>query len=277
MPSAFGDLNGSGNQQIWINVYRVSQDWGGNYTTFFGEVRYYGNGYGSWVNDPQYWAANFGGYQVSGSWTIPYERRNDQYTTLWSGYFTRGHDGNGFASAFYCSASIDSNHSSIGDGSVGTTEEAAPRIPKRPSEPGVPTFSEITPTSVRVSWGGSGDDRGSGIDGYLLRSWPGTPSNPGQTGGYTDHSIQNNTSRVVSGLSPGETRTWAIYAHNGAADNSGFSNVGPSAVFTTPAGIYVSDGSSWRATSAQVSTGSAWEVPFPQISDGAAWEDPINV
>lgn len=277
MPEAKGALNGSGNQEAYISTARTSQDWGGNYSTFLCGVRYYGNGWGTYSGSTWYWSANFGGHAPSGSFNIPYARRLDTYTDLYWGYLSHGHDANGYLGAWGASCWIDTDHTSVGDGGASTTEGASPRIPKRPSPPGTPSFSEVTPTSVRVSWGASGDNAGSGIDGYLLRSWPGTPSNPGATGGYTDHSVQNNTSRVVSGLTPGETRTWAVYAHNGATDNGGYSNVSGAASLMQPSGVYVSDGTTWVATQILDSDGASWPSIQPRYSDGDSWEAPINV
>lgn len=143
MPSAFGDLNGTGNQQVWINVYRSSQDIDNNTTTYYGEVRYYGNGYGSWTNYTQYWSANFGGYTPSGTFTIPSGEAYQTYKTLWSGYFTKSHNADGTLGAFSCSASIDTDHTSIGDGTASTTEGAPPTIP-RASTPSVVGGSALT-------------------------------------------------------------------------------------------------------------------------------------
>ena len=88
MPSAFGDLNGNGNQQIWIDVARTGQDWGANRTDYRGEVRYYGNGYGSWGGNWG-WEADFGGHSVSGRFSIPQSERYQQYPTPWSGTWFR--------------------------------------------------------------------------------------------------------------------------------------------------------------------------------------------
>lgn len=143
MPSAFGDLNGSGNQQVWVNVARTGQNIAGNYSSYTAEIRYYGNGYGSWSGATQYWSGNFGGYTVSGSFTIPQSAAYQTYTTLWSGNFDKAHDAAGNLAAFACSASIDTSHASIGDGTASTTEGAPPTIP-RTSKPTFATSSSVT-------------------------------------------------------------------------------------------------------------------------------------
>ena len=106
------------------------------------------------------------------------------------------------------------------------------RIPKRPSVPGTPTASGITSTSMTLSWTGSTDHAGSAVDTYLLRRW----ANSTRTGNYVD-SFANNLSRTITGLTRNTTYSWGVYAHNGSADNGGYSNVSGSLVTTTLAEI----------------------------------------
>lgn len=158
MPSAFGDLNGSGNQQVWINVARTGQNINGNYSTYSGEVRYYGNGWGSYTGSLQYWSASFGGYNVSGSFTIPIGNRYDTYTVLWTGSFTKSHAADGTLAAFGCSATIDSDHSSIGDGTASTTEPAPPTIPRAstPTFVGGAALTTALPVTINTNRASSG-------------------------------------------------------------------------------------------------------------------------
>jgi hypothetical protein len=266
-------MNGSGNQQAYVSVARTGQDQGGNYTQFLGGVRYYGNGWGTYSGSTWYWSSNFGGHAPSGGFNVPYAERNNTFKDLYWGYFNKGHDAGGYLGAFGCASWIDTDHGSTGDGGASTTEEAAPRIPKRPSTPGAPSFTEVTPTSVRVSWGGSADNGGSNIDAYLLRWRNASPFNGS---GYSE-TFQGNTSRVVSGLTPGVRYYWGVYAHNGSADNGGYSNPSPESSLLQPSGVYVSDGSKWVATQSNISDGAAWDSIQPTISDGDSWEAPLNV
>jgi hypothetical protein len=227
MPEGYGNLNGSGNQQVYINVYREGQDGAANFTRYRIQVVYKGNGYGSWSGATQYWSASTSlGHGWSGSFTIPSPGTGDIW--LLNTTFDVGADGNGYGPSFNGTANIDTSHTSIGDGSVTVTEEAPPRIPKRPSTPGNPTLSEATPTSVRVSWSASTDDRGSAIDAYLLRRRDTT------NGAYTDVSSQNNTSRVVTGLTPNKRYVWSVLAHNGSADSGGYSGESAQVAYTQP-------------------------------------------
>lgn len=274
MPYNEAQLNGSADFRVGLSVEPVSQDGPGNYTTFLVQVSLQNpNASPSWTNNTQHWSANINGQAYSGSFTIPQSGASTKTRVLDARYINIGHDADGFRPGFQAFASIDTNHSSIGDGTVSLWADA-PRIAKRPSAPGMPTFSQVDNESVIVSWPGSADNRGMAIDSYLLRYWEGAEA----TGPYTDHSTQLNTSRVVDGLKPGGMYTVRIYAHNAAwYDSSGWSDPSPAATVQLPAGVYVSDGSAWVATGARVSDGSTWANVTPNISDGAAWQEPIDI
>lgn len=119
-----------------------------------------------------------------------------------------------------------------------------------PSVPGNPTFSEITPTSVRVSWAASASNGGAAIDGYLLRR------RSVVNGPYVDVSQANDRSRVVSGLTPGATYVFSVYAHNSV----GYSTQTAQLSVTLPARAYVGKGGSYPAASA-VNVGKAGAFP----------------
>lgn len=269
MVSGFGDLNGSGPQQIWMENRRVSQNQEGNYSTFYGEIRYYGNGFGSWTNNACYWAGNFNGQQVGGSFTIPESQRYASYITLWAGYYNVAHDPAGNLGIFPVSASIDTPHASIGDGSVGLTEPPSPRIPKRPSPPPFSIDSE-TADSFRVVVQASADNGGSSVSSYLVR----VSSNPQADTPGTYEDYPGSGTRTITGRNPATRYYVTVYAKNGSADNNGYSNYQASKVADTLAGVYVSTGSSWVPQGARESDGSTWDASRVQYSDGAAWLDP---
>lgn len=166
MTEGWGDLNGSGPQQVYINVYRTGQDWGGNFSRYHITVRYLGKGYGSWTTDTQSWSADAGGQGWSGNFSIPYAQRYDDITLL-EADFIRYHDGNGFGSSFVSSAYISTNHGSIGSGGVWIGEETPPRIPKPPTAPQNLTVVNLTPTSAGVQYSGPADWRGSSLVRYI--------------------------------------------------------------------------------------------------------------
>ena len=269
MVEGYGALSGPGNQQIYIQVYWEGQDWGGNFNRYRGQVVYKGNGYGSFANSvDQYWSANLGGHTFSGSFRITSPGTGDIW--LLNTTFDIYADGNGYGPDFWSSASIDTSHASIGDGSVSVLEQHHPRIPKRPSPPGVPTFSEVGPTSVRVSWSGSPDDAGSGIDAYLLRYRDADPFNGA---GYIDHSQENNLTRLVTGLQPGKRYWFGVYAHNGAADNGGYSNPSGQAVVETLSGFRAWWSGLWKNTRNTVWNGLTWQKVRLREWDGTTWRN----
>lgn len=273
MVSAAAPLSGSGPQQVWIDHRRVGQDQAGNFSQFYVEVRYYGNGYGSWTGGTLYWSADAPGFHVEGAFTIPSANRYDTYTVLYAGYYNRGHDAAGNLGSFNAQASINGNvHASIGSGTVVVTEPAQPRIPKRPSAPPF-SIDNVESDSFRVQVAASADNGGSAMQGYLIR----VSTNPraDTPGTYVDY--YGPGTQTITGQTPGTTRYVTVYGKNGAADNNGYSTYQASKAVELPAGVYVSDGSAWRAQGLNSSNGSAWASLVPQISEGAAWQDPIDV
>lgn len=268
-----GQLNGSADYRVYLDVSLVSQNGAANQSVLRWAVGMLNpNGQTGWFNDyTASWSVNIAGGGASGAFNWP--NAGTRSRELSAGYITMGHDAEGYLPAFSNSAYIDTPHSAMGDGGVSLWADA-PRIAKRPAPAGVPTFSEITNDSVRVSWAGSPDSRGAAIDSYLLRIWENTEA----SGPYTDHSTQLNTSRVVTGLTPGKTYTFGVYAHNGATyDSGGFANVSPVATVSLLAGVFVSDGTTWVPQPMRDSDGAAWVNMMPTISDGDSWEEPLDV
>jgi hypothetical protein len=141
------------------------------------------------------------------------------------------------------------------------------RIPKRPDPPGTPVASEILPTSMRLSWSGTPDDRGSGVYGYLLRRW----DNPDGSGGYID-SFENNTSRVVPNLTPGKEYRFAVYARNSSDDgSSGYSNVSGAVVARTLSGMWTKYQSAWRRAAPFVKVAGVWRAVSVFIKSDGTW------
>lgn len=260
---------GQGGQQVYLNVYRVGQNWAGNYSTFRIIVQYRGNGSSAWNPEGNNWQAySIGARAWSGSFSIP---RSQSGSTIWllDTTFDVGHDGNGYLGGFSSSAAIQSSNTAyIGSGSVSVWEGDSPRIPKRPSPPGTPTVKNNLPTSLTLSWPPSADNAGSPIDGYLLRYWP----NPSGSGPYIDHSQQNNTSRTVTGLQPGKEYRFVVYAHNAAADNAGYSNVSGALVVRTRAGVRIKVDGVWKLAIPYLKVDGAWKMAIPYVKDNNTWK-----
>lgn len=105
----------------------------------------------------------------------------------------------------------------FGNNKTVSVSTSVTRIPKRPSAPHTPNYSSVASTSLVISWTKSDDDGGAPIQYYLVRQ-----STDSSFSSYTDNKA-NNTSRTISGLSPGATYWHRVFAYNGVADGGGYS------------------------------------------------------
>lgn len=79
-----------------------------------------------------------------------------------------------------------------------------------PGAPGTPVASEVTPTSMRLTWTIPGNG-GSAIDQMLLRR-----SSTPDFASYVDYAQGGGvTTAVVTALTPASTYYWRVFAHNG--------------------------------------------------------------
>lgn len=181
--------------------------------------------------------------------------------------FTLGHNSDGTKSVSF------TVH--YGDTGVGTFDGprscgdslTLTRIPKRPDPPGAPAFTNVMPTSLTVSWSGSPDNNGSAITNYKLRRWTGSS----MSGAYVD-SNANNLVRNVTGLIPGTTYTFAVYAKNSSADNDGYSNVSSSRSTQLLAGVWIRVGGIWKMAVPYIRTGGKWKLATPYVRSGGVWK-----
>lgn len=268
MPGATGPLNGSGPQEVYAWLSYHSRNIAGNYTTWYYEAVYKGNGYGSWSGGTQYWSLS--GFAVGGgTFTIPSPGTGDVW--LGSGTFNKGHNAQGYLSAGVLTVSVDTNHSAIGDGSVGVSSGAIARIPKPPGLPGQATFRSSTPDSIEFQIYGPSDNGGSAITTYLIKIYT-----KDELGAYVFVKSYNSGASIqsVGDLSPATD----YYVQYNAINAYGTSNNSIiSAAMTTESGIYVSDGTNWVGAGPRVSDGDSWEIAIPTISDGDSWEQPLDI
>lgn len=150
------------------------------------------------------------------------------------------------------------------DGSIGPY----PRIPKRPSVPGTPVASHVMPTSLQLDWTASTDNGGSTITGYLVRRWLG--STP--TGTYTDVSQSNTLTRTDSGLTPGTTYTYGIYAKNSSGDNSGYSNLSGTVTVKTIAPVHAKVSGVWIYAVPYIKVAGVWTLSQPYVKVAGVWK-----
>ena len=245
-------------------IEQTSQNWGANTS----QVRVRGFAYNggtstSWSTASLY-VGGSGGWSGSTSFSI-----GAKSTQTWIDQtFTCAHDGNGYCNVSFTIGFGSTGTSSIGGPSSVTCSMALDRIPKRPSPPGKPSFSNALPTSVTVSWAASNDNGGSGIDHYLLRYWP----NQDGTGSYIDHSLANNLSRNVTGLTPGQYYRFVVYAHNGSADNSGYSYQSSANVIQMLAGAWLRISGTWKLAVPYINVAGVWKLAVPYIKSGGVWK-----
>jgi hypothetical protein len=155
----------------------------------------------------------------------------------------------------------------FGDNKTAGVFLALTRIPKRPNPPGVPTFSNEFPTTMTVSWTASPNNQGSAINDYLLRQYSGTSP----TGPYVDNH-GNSLTRNLTGLIPGAKYTYTVYAHNGSADNGGYSNPSGSNTLGMLAGAWVRVSGVWKIAVPYIRVGGVWMMAVPYVRSGGTWK-----
>lgn len=149
----------------------------------------------------------------------------------------------------------------------GNTAYATPFRATAPGAPGQPSASQITPTSMIMSWSIPGNG-GSAIDQMLLRR----STNPSFVG-YVDYTWSGSsvTSYVATGLDPATTYYWRVYAHNSV----GYSSPSATTQTLTASGAYVSVNGTWVPVPVYTSNGSAWTALAPLISNGTTWNGAV--
>lgn len=233
MVSSFGNLNGSGNQQVWVYVARTGQS--GRQSHYNYEVRYYGNGYGSWGSGPGSWSFSCPYASSSGSWTISSGDAYDTYTVLKKGSFSATHNSSGNLAAFTVTASINySSHSSIGSGSASATEPAPPRIATAPAQVTGLTISSITDEGAYLDWNAPSNN-GSSITGYDIQYSKNSDFSSG-----TVKAVSTTTAYTMTGLTAGTKYYFRVRAKNADGAGSYSSSVNALLKPAAPTGLALS-------------------------------------
>lgn len=246
----------------------VSQNQAGNYSTLYIWIKAVNRGgTGSYDNN--------GGTQTGQVDGVGYGSHNGSlpsgvgtnatrwYDGPWG--FNVGHDANGYLGNTTV-RQIISGWFNFNDTAV---LPGPARIPKPPSTPGTPSASEILPQSMRLSWGGSGDDGGSGIYDYLLRRWDTADG----SGGYTDVS-GNDLSRVITGLTPGKTYSWRVYSRNSSATNNGYSNASGLLTVATMAPARLKVGGVYKYGIPYVKVAGVYKIGLPYVKRLGVYRQP---
>lgn len=132
-----------------------------------------------------------------------------------------------------------------------------------PSAPGTPTLTNVMPTTLTVSWAASTDNGGSAIDSYLLRYWD--VANPTA---YVDHSSANNLTREVTGLIPGKTYGFVVFAHNAV----GYSVKSAESDVQMLAGVWVNVAGVWKLAIPYVNVDGVWKMAVPYVNVNGVWK-----
>jgi hypothetical protein len=154
-----------------------------------------------WNNTGQQWDHNANPFLPSG-YGPGAQRWRDEFN------YDVYHDANGNAQVQY-GMEVRANNTTYFSGVSAVYN--LPRIPLAPGQPGTPTASNITTSSVQLNW--SNGSRGhADIDQVLLRRWDGAS----MSGGYENIVLgAGTTSYTKTGLSRGTTHTFGVYNHNG--------------------------------------------------------------
>lgn len=154
-------------------------------------------------------------------------------------------------------------------GSIDTTPGGSiplPRIARAPGAPGTPTVSAITATSATFTWAAAA--RGNrNIDQYQWQLSTSVTMSPQVAAVQVGTALTDDTANDLT-LTPGVEYFVRVRAHN--AD--GWGAYSPIVSFRTLAGVYVSDGTTWKIAEVYVSDGSKWLPAVVNISDGATWK-----
>lgn len=181
------------------SAYRLDLSTWVSGTTLYGSIsvtKTSGSGY--WTASAQPWSMNIAGNGFGGSWTYDFRSSTPQtigITTQAAGV------GYGYNTV---SASVQMD-SGFGTASVSEGQN----VSGPPSAPNTPSASSITPVSMTLSWN-IPSNNGASIDQMLLRRY-----NDAGLSTYTDYPQGGGvTSANITGLNPGTTYWWAVYAHN---------------------------------------------------------------
>jgi Fibronectin type III domain/Siphovirus protein of unknown function (DUF859) len=180
--------------------------------------------------------------------------------------FTIGHNSDGTKTVNFTVHYGVTGLSNFGDNKSCSDSLTLTRLGSVPDHPGQPVFSNITPTSLTVSWDAPADDGGSSITTYELRRWTGGS----QSGSYVD-SKGNSRTRNVTGLTPGGTYTFAVHAQNGV----GWSSWSTDNHVTLSAGAMIRVGEVWKMGIPYVRVNGVWKQAIPYIRQGGTWH-PAN-
>ena len=214
-----GDLNGSSNvYEIRLEMVQTSQNQGANTSlvTWRAYLVSNNNAFPAWYLDSDNtYSVTVNGSTSSGSFGFDFRPSSStKVIQIASGTRTVTHDGNGYKTVSG-SASVNTAHSSVGDGSVSGSLTLT-RIPKAPDAPGTPSVGTVTTTSVPLSWAAPADVNGDAVENYQVQR----ATNSGFTTGTGNTDSGTSRSVTVSSLTPGTNYWFRVRADNVAGYGS---------------------------------------------------------
>lgn len=180
--------------------------------------------------------------------------------------FTVTHDDDGTGSCSF-TVNFDNTFTEIfaGPNSSSATLTLS-NIAQAADAPGTPSFTNIMPTSLTVSWDAPDSDGGGTITSYRLFIYTGDDT----TGSFRTQS-GNALSMNVTGLLPGQDYTFVVEAYNGAGPNGGYSDPSDSATQSMPAAAWVRVDGVWTVANPYVRVDGEWKMGLPYVRDAAVW------
>lgn len=132
--------------------------------------------------------------------------------------------------------------------------------------PGTPSFTNILPTSVTVSWDAPDSDGGGTISFYLVERYLGDDTtDPAPIEQSVNGLTYNDT-----GLLPGQDYTYTVTAYNGAG-TTGYSTPSDSATVSMPAAGWVRVDGVWTVANPYVRVDGEWKMCLPYIRVNGLW------
>lgn len=243
----------------------VAQSQSGNYSVVRVSATAINRGYsGSYDNGQGAHTAAIDGYgqaQRTGTMASGYGTNATRWDV--SADVTVGHDAGGYMNGVTLRQTVSGWFSNV----QAVVLSGFARIPKRPGPPTNVRVNTILPTSFVVDFAGPADHAGSSVDKYLVRYWP----NAEGTGTYVNASEGPYGGRLVTGLTPGKQYRVVVYAHNGSADNGGYSEMSSAVVVRTLSGMWYKYQGTWRRTVPYVKVAGIWKPVAVFIKDAGTW------
>lgn len=225
---------GRSNHSIELYVRRDQTDSANNRSTYAWALFAHRNGAwgGTYYSNPLPWSVWVAGQGFTGSAGLPFSS-SVAHVTLGSG--TTGWVQHDAAGNLNLAIAASHGGAQFGVASTGDVWWSADRIPKAPSAPSFLSVSNVGVDSMTLNWGDASDN-GASIDQMLLRY----SLDPGFVTYVDLPNAGNVRERMVSGLTPGTTYYWNVYAHNSAGYSPPTSTLAQNTIPSSPPGISVS-------------------------------------